>query len=418
MQGNQSLDILQEQVRALQAQVNSLQGQVLSTQGKVTAIVTTLSSGTAVQNLVNNSDFSFSESGYDTFAYANSDKDLARWYRALNSATTQIVENTNAALSTSGNNLHYEATYGATPPAASWWNKDEGTVVWRVDDAIETPLPKNYGVPGQTLYVRLSAKLRNWAGTESNPYEPFLSTNRIRVSIWENTSPGKIAQGSALSSPTATLSAAAAAGAYTRSYILVSVDQYGNRTSSPVVTRTIDVPASPAHTTKYVTVTWNSFKGTTQWYLYRSENGVDYYHIATLPAADTRFDDSRGQGTMATAPTASQKALAQGVSGPIMFTSDSSFLNVTMRLKVPYSYTFLTSGKQWLRIDLVDQDGVLQSLGTAEVELDRILLATSFGTWTPNSSDNSVTAGVEITSPPNPYEPPDIGGFIKPFELG
>lgn len=397
------VDVLQEQIRALQKEIANVKTELTQAQGRLQAQVAAASQNSSVTNLVDNSDFSFSESGYRAFAYANSDKSLAHWYRLTNNSTAQITENTTGAAST--NHLNYDATYESTPPTASWWSKTTGTVVWRKDDAILTPLPKNYAVPGDTLYVRLSAKLRNRVPVSGNNNAPLAADVRIRCGIWENTSPAKFAQGAALAAPTLTRSAAASAGAFTRHYILMAQDQFGNFASSADTTISIDVSAASIDASKYITVTWDEVRGVSQYVLYRSENGTDWFQVAVVGNGISRADDKGGTSKMVSAPTASQKFAAQYISPRLSFTDD--FISIAARIKIPSTYPFLSaaSGKQWLRIDLVNAAGIVQTLDTAEIELDRILLATSAGRWTPSASDNNATTNVEVTEPPPPYDP-------------
>lgn len=396
-------DVLVEQVRALQLELQKLRQDQALLSGRVGAVQASVQAGSAVTNLINNSDFSFSDDGYNTYTYTDSAKTLAEWYRLTNTSTSQITENTDPAVSS--NALLYDATFGATPPAASWWDKDTGVVRWRKDDAILAPLPKNYAVPGETLFVRFSAKLRDRAPSQANPNNPFGIDFRLRCGIWENLATAKFAEGTALNNPTLTLSPAASPGGFTRHYILIAVNQFRNKASSASVNTTIDVSASTIDNNKYVTVTWDEVKGASQYILYRSEDAVNWYQIGTIPNGVARFDDKGGMAVMVTAPTPSQKFSATYVTAALSFTD--SFIDVSARIRVPSNYPFLpsASGKQWLRIDCIDTSDTPVDLGTAELEIDRILLATSSGRWTPSARDNNILSGVEITDPPIPYDP-------------
>ena len=391
------IDRLVEQNRGLQAKLDALNQKVDQQTGQLQTAIQAASQTTGVSNLVNNSDFAYSELGYYGWSWSGSGDVLSQWYRETETSFVQIDENDSVAISTSGHQL-------SATSSPSFWDKTKGVVVMKSDDAIYAPLPKNYALPGISLFIRFASRTR--AGTGA------VGGIRFRVSIWENTPTPKIAESAAFPALTLSLSPAAAAGGFTRQYILVSVDSQQRQISSPIGSQSINVSAAVLDNSKYVNISWTRQKDAIQYLIYRTEDGTNWYQIASLQGGVTDFSDKGGSSVIVPAPGASMKAKVVVVSVPVALREDT-FTDISVRLKVPTLYPFITSSKQFMRIDCVDADGNVVTLGGNELEIDRVLLATSLGKWTPSPADAGAMSGVETTTPPpvddNPFNPDAFG---------
>jgi hypothetical protein len=377
----QETDRINEQIKALNVRITALQDQVRQQDAKLQTAVQVAQQTQGVTNLMNNTDFSYSEAGFYGWSWLGASDTLSQWYRMQASATVQLDENDSAAVSSTTSQL----TLTSTP---SLWDRDKGLIILRVDDAILAPLPKNYALPGIPLYIRFSA--RSSGGT--------LDSIRFRASIWENTASPKIGETNAYPALTTALSPSASAGAFTRQYVLVSVDGQQRQISSPIASQSIDVSAVSVNNLKYVEISWTRQQDAVQYILYRTEDGVNWFQIAVTPGGVTSFRDLGGVNNIVPAPTPSSKASVSIVSVPAQV-RDTQFTDFTVRLKVPAFYAYLSTGKQWLRIDNVDEFGNPVSLGANEVQIDRVLLATSLGKWTPSAADATAVSNIETPSP-------------------
>lgn len=392
----QEIDRLNSQVRGLNNQVNALRSLVERQGSQLQNAIQAAAQTTGVSNLINNTDFAFSEAGYYGWAWANAGDTLSQWYRQQNTGTTQIDENDSVAVSTSG----HQVTLTSTP---AFWDRDKGLLVLSGDDAVYAPLPKNYALPGISLFVRFAARSRSGGGT--------VDALKFRVSIWENTATPKIGETTVFPALGLSLSPLAAAGAFTRTYILVSVDSQQRKISSASANITIDVSAGTVDTDKYVEVSWNRQKDAVQYLLYRTEDGTNWYQIAVLQGGITSFNDQGGLRNLVAAPTASQKAEVSITSQNVALREDV-FTDVTVRLRVPVFYQYLSTDKQFLRVDLVDDTGALIS-APVDIDIDRVLFATSLGKWTPSAADANAVSNIETPDPDpvddNPFNPDPYG---------
>jgi hypothetical protein len=404
------IDRLMEQLRAVNTKLSELEQRVNDTTRQVTQVAAqTAISNTGVTNLLLNTDFGFSDGGYYGASWDSSFVNLAYWYRLNNTSATQIGENTTGAVSSTGNQI-------STSTSPTSWDKTGGTLLWSGSDAVLAPLPKNYAVPGISLYVRFAAKIQNLSPTAANPNAPLPAGTNIKVSIWENTATPRIASGTGIAGLSLVRSSGASAGAFTRDYLVVAVDSSGYLASSNIASITMADDATTVNTSQYVTVSWVGMREATQYIVYRRQNGGAFSQIALIANGATNFADYGGVSSPVTPPATNLGFPAAATTRGLRFGAD--FSDLAFRIRVPSTYQFISNGKQFLRLELVDASGAPTSAETAIIQVDRVLLATAPGQWTPAAQDSQAIQNVQVTTPVVITNPYDDGSYGRSRSFG
>jgi hypothetical protein len=378
------IDRLNELVRDKFAQVET-QLNTVTTKTNIVESEIKRSDNFGVTNLLLNSDASFSTQSYQGILNANT---LAHWYRIDVSSNTQITEN--------GASVSPQAI--TTTSAPSSWDKPAGVVLWKGTDAIQLPIQKNIFSPGTEFYVSFFVKGNNLSPTESNPINPLPADLRLFVSIRVNTAPTDYLKGQAISGTGVSINGPA--GGHSRNYIIVAQFPGEEKASSAQfgTGAILGFDTTPS-ATNWVDVFWNRVLGAVNILLYRSADGGPWKLIAILPGNFTTFRDAGDSITTTTsAPATSQVPLARSVSQPLKDGLTSDFNLLSFRLRVPYNITFPTV-RTFLRLE------PSASLGSNGLTIDKILLATSVGRWTPAGQDLNVSGAVDVTNPPPFFTP-------------
>lgn len=397
-----NLDVLMEQVRALQAQVGNLSAQLSAVQAQVTD---TQGNVPTVHNYVDNGDFSFTEEGYSTSTYVGDDQDCARWYTRTSDAAGQWTEHTTTVQSPDF--LKNDNTL------ATYWDKSQGVVALGGKKAVAQALVKNVALPGLALFCTMQLRLKT--GETIDP------TYKLKASIWDNTSGIEKTVESAPFDITAT-PAVASPGAFSRKYIL-RVDTNSTFFYSDVLTPVTvnnQVSVDVIDNTNFVTVRWTTFPEAIRYRLYRFDSEHSEWRlIANIANAAVQFDDKGGRiGELFTPPVANVNLKAEAFFENFAFgLVDTEFRDALLTIRVPSAYVYsATTNKQWLRIDVVDEDNNFVTLGNGVLLIDKVALGYTSGRWSFSAKDLQVPAAIASTSPPPTIPPgdnepaPDDGG--------
>lgn len=386
-----NVDELMEQVRALNARVGDLQAQlneVQSAQAAAAGLVPT------VHNFIDNGDFNFSEEVYESTTYANDDQDCGRWYSRDNDAAGQWTEHTTTVQS--GDAL----TNNNTLPA--YWDRTQGVAVLGGKKAIAQPLAKNVATPGSALYVTGQLRLKTGSTIDTEL--------KLKASIWDNT--GGIVK--TVEATTFTITATpnvASPGAFSRQYIL-RVDTNSTFFYSDVITPVTvnnQVSVDLIDNTNYVTVRWASFPEAVRYRLYRFDSEHAEWHlIADIANAAVAFQDKGGRtGALFTPPVSNINLKAEAFLDNFAFSLvDTEFRDILLTIRIPSAYQYsATTNKQWLRIEVVDDDNNTVTIDDGVLLIDKVALGYTSGRWSYSAKDLQVPAAFVSTSPP-PSQPP------------
>lgn len=401
------LDTLQEQVRALNEKNASLEK-------KLDERVQSLSdqifqNAPPFVNYVNNGDFVFEQEDYEPGTnYTDDHLDCAHWYQQDSTDTTQITEHTTTVRS----NEHISTNTGLQ----TYWDKTAGQLVYGSRCAIYTPLPKNLGFPASSLFCRFQVK--KFSGGVS-----ITDSWRLRASIWDNTSgQQKIIEGAVFD---LTVNAAVPSpGSFTRKYILkvdTSMDFFFSDVLTPSQV-TNQVSVTNTDNVNFVNVSWQVFPEAARYRLYRHDSEFNEWRlIADIVNGATSFKDVGGRtGALFIPPGANilPRAQALFVNFGKYVNSNLNYQDVIFHIFVPTTYNYgLTTAKQFLRIDMVDQDLNFVTLPDDALIFDKVALGYTNGRFTYSSRDLQANATVAATTPP-PTPPPGgddgDGGNIPP----
>ena len=371
-----------------------------------------------VVNYINNGDFTFNQSQYVSgTVYAGAADDAAHWYWRANNSGSAYTEHTTGVQS--GDSLT-----NALFADDAWWDKAKGVVVMGTRAAIAQPLPKNVAFPASTLFCRFQVKLTDNTKT-------FPSNFRLRAAIWDNTGgQQKIVEGAVFD---LTVNAnVPAPGAFTRKYIL-RVDTNMDFFYSDVLTPsqvTNQVTVDVTDLVNYVTVSWNVFPEAISYKLYRHDSqSNEWRQIAEILNGATSFRDTGGRVGLPlfTPPVANILPRAQALFVNFGQYVGLEFKDAIFNIFVPSNYNYAaTTGKQWLRIDVVDETLTPQAIGDDTLTIDKIALGYTNGRFCYSASDLAANATVQATTPPpNPVPggndgdggdtPPNPGGGGAPI---
>lgn len=292
-------------------------------------------------------------------------------------------------------------------PRPTYWDKASGLAIMGYDWSLYHPLVKNIAAPGQVVYVRFQIK--------KNPEWGVIPGNYgIRAAIWDNTSgQQKVVEGSTWqvsASPTF-----AAPGIYTRKYILRVDSTAGPFYSDVISPATVNnqVSVDNIDNVNYVNVSWMSFPEASRYTLYRFDSQHNEWRtIAQVTNGSIQFQDKGGRsGDTFSPPGANVNAKAQTILSNFLDELEPDFVSFIFAIRVPSNYTYAsTADKQWLRIDIVDQNGALAQISPGSLFIDKVAVGYNNGAWTMSARDVASAAAIATTTPP----PSNVPGGLEP----
>lgn len=399
------LDALQEQVRELKDDVKTTNSNVADQLKDLNAFV--FQNVPPIVNYINNGDFVFEQEDYVSGTnYANDHLDCAMWYYRSNNASGQYTEHTTTVQS--GDRVD------TTNSRDAYWNKTTGEIVYGTRAALAQPLPKNLAFPAGTVYCRFQVKKSNGGITIPDNW-------RLRAAIWDNTAgQEKIIEGAVFD---LTVNAAVAApGSFTRKYIL-RVDTNMDFFYSDVLTPsqvTNQVSVTNIDNVNFVNVSWQVFPEAASYKLYRHETEFnEWREIAVIRNGATSFRDVGGRVGLPLFTPPGANILPRGQALFVNFGEfvTTEYQDAIFNIFIPSNYSYAaTTGKQWIRIDMVDENLNDVIMPDDALLIDKVAVGYTNGRFTYSSQDLVVGATVQATTPP-PTPPPggeDGGGGGTP----
>lgn len=405
------LDALQEQVREIKENLETTNQTVTDQLRDLNAFV--FQNVPPIVNYVDNGDFTFTAEQYDATAFANDELVCARWYFRLNNSSAQYTEYTGGAAGPD-----YVATDAVDATRDVRWDKTSGVIKFGKRGTLAQPLPKNLAFPAGTLYCRLQVK-KSGGGISIDP------AWRLRAAIWDNTAgQQKIIEGAVFD---LTVNAAVPApGAFTRKYIL-RVDTNMDFFYSDVLTPsqvTNQVTVDIIDNVNYVTISWPVFPEAVSYKLYRHDSqSNEWREIAVIRNGATSFRDVGGRVGLAlfTPPGANILPRAQALFVNFGQYVTTDYKDVIFNIFIPSTYAYnLTTNKQWIRIDMVDENLVPVNLPDIALLIDKVGVGYTNGRFCYSARDLAANATIQATTPP-PVPPPggeEGGGGGTPPEPG
>jgi hypothetical protein len=399
-------DELRLRIDSLQDKIESLTTTVEEVSESIVEPTETENPIPGMVNLADNTDFGFRDTDYISAVYSSPDSPdnvLALWYAISQSAGSTPVESTPSTESSQA------ITSGGSDVL---WNKSAGTIGMSGGYYILTPLRKPYAYKGCQIVVRL--ELAKKAGAT------FGNNLRLRISLHDGTSgQNKIIEGQPFSANATRIGTDAGV---TRQYIIEVATPAGSYYSDVAPPTVGTVATATPDEANYVAVSWPSFPEQTSYRIWRKASDVSggYRLIYEVFSGATSYKDKGGipsvqlGGTGAAPSQINPKALAViDKIGEALTESLQSFL-VTIQTPLTYDPS-LTTGKQFLRIELVKSDNSNTStsdVSSAGLVVDKVGLSYTNGRWTPSAHDQEVQATIQATNPPPP--PPPGGGDTPP----
>lgn len=393
------LETLREQIRELK-ETTDQNNQTITDQFKdLNAFV--FQNVPPVVNYINNGDFVFEQEDYIAGTnYVDDHLDCAMWYQRLNSSTGQVTEHTTTVRSGD----HISTNTGLS----AYWVKANGEISFGTAVAILSPLPKNLAFPAGTIFCRFQVKKTNGGIT-------IPSGHRLRASIWDNTSgQQKIIEGAVFD--ISATPAFAAPGSFSRQYILrvdSSMDFFYSDVLSPVSVAN-QVSVSGIDNVNFVNVSWQVFPEAVKYTLYRFDSEFsEWREIAVIVNGANSFRDVGGRtGGLFAVPGANVLPRAQALFVNFGEYVTTDYQDAIFNIFIPSNYNYaLTTNKQWIRIDMVDENLNFVSIADEALLIDKLSVGYTNGRFTYSAQDLAAVAAVAATTPP-PTPPPggDDGG--------
>lgn len=399
---------LTEMLRKMNERVESGEGGGSEPSDYSEATETNTPAAPLIINFLDNSEFFFSDAGYNKSTYAaggsiaDPDDVLAQWYRKQQSDATRWTEigfnASDEGISGSAESIIYSAAAINTD-----WDKASGTVRLGGGYKIAHPLINKYLSKGNYIIVRMDVAKEVGASV--------LGTAMLKVSAWDNTAgQEKIIEGVV---QTVNPSVTGGGAVHQRKYIL-EVDTPSGLFYSDIAPAAVNLDAATGvvSTTNFVTLEWTPIQDARRYRLFRwSDQHSSYYEIANIVNGGTSFIDRGTHNASVTIPAAAllsqinQKAQAFIENfGSLLIESMSE---TVVALRIPASYNFaLTTDKQWIQIEIVTGTKNSHAASTTadvperSIIIDRVALSYSNGVWTPSARDLIRNPVSVVTSPP------------------
>lgn len=355
------------------------------------------STSASISNLIDNSDFSWSDDAYRNPAITpatagNPNNRAYNWFWSLRSTALLVA---NDAQSLKGP-LHGAPDAAGIPK----WNKING---WAElgDTSGATPwdiacqLPNNFVTPSMRFYIQMLVRLGSAA--------VLPGTVKFFWEFWDNTNTAPlpaVIKGAAFD---VTANTFGPVGATTRDYQLIVQTDYGDQVASNVET-VLDAPASLTPTNG-VALSWPRYPGFTQVSIYVTVGGNSSL-VGIVGDGSGAFNDVgqplRPVDSIPSVAGTEPRAYAQ----TRVFVPSLGWAEYDFAIGVPATYDFSkTTGKQWLR------GGIIGNMGANnQLQIDRIGISTGFGLWNISANDRNAASLPSTTQTGSDQGPPSGGG--------
>lgn len=363
-------------------------------------------------NHIDNGDFTFNQEQYVAGTnYAGDQDDAAMWYTRDSTSTGQVTEHTTTVQSGD------KYTHAASGANANHWFKTNGEAWWGGRNALFSPLPKNIAFPAATVFCRFQIKKRTSGVSIPDSW-------RLRAAIWDNTSgQQKIVEGAVFDLDVDP--AQVAPGSFTRKYILrvdTNMDFFFSDVISPSQA-TNQVSVTNVDNNNFVEVSWQVFPESVRYRLFRHDSEFnEWRQIADIFNGATSFKDVGGrEGALFIAPVANLLPRAQALFVNFGEYVTDQYKDVIFNIFIPSNYNYaLTTNKQWLRIDMVDENLDFVTLPSEALLIDKVGVGYNNGRFTYSARDLAANASIQATTPPPTPVPggPDGGGGGVPPNPG
>lgn len=386
--------------RALSDRIDIVEGSI--------PVVTPPDTSASISNLIDNSDYSFSDAAFTTAAVTpatagDSNMRAYNWFR-MQRATALLVADDARSLKSSGHSL-----FGGETADTPIWNKTDGWAELGETGAtpwdIVCPLPNNFVTPGMRFYLQMLVRLRTSTALpgEINFFWEFFDNT--------NTAPlPDIIKGGTF---TVTLATFGTAGATTRTYkLIVDTDAGDQVQTAATAIATANAAMSP---TNGVRISWPAYPGFTTVSIYVTV-GANSWLVGVVGDGSSSFlDTGQTLRSVTTVPTATgtvPRSYAQTRAGTFVPTLSWALYEFT--IVIPSTYDFSkTTGKQWLR------GGVIGLMGDSrQLQIDRIGIATGIGKWSISEGDRKALSLPSTSQTGSTQGPPAGGGGAPDGEGG
>lgn len=318
--------------------------------------------------------------------------DLLTTISAFTSAT--VVSITTAA------STAVTAAFVAVYTNNTGWHKGQGNVWLGGIDALYAPIPKTLFYPGKNVFMVGKVKLNG--DMNRTALDP---TWKLRIAIYDNTAgQQKIIEGAPFALKGSVISGA---GAKTRQYILVvntpTAVYYLSDITTPLSIGSLPAPV-PSGSAGSVLISWIAFTDAESYELYRSDTDgglTNYYKLITIQNGDTTFIDQGGRNGSPFAFTTQVNPKAQAFLenfGKELTSSSWEFFRRTITIPGKYNYA-ATTGKQFLRVDVVDATNTPVTMSPLTVILDQLGVGLTPGAFDYATEDLQFVGNTVITNP-------------------
>lgn len=318
-----------------------------------------------------------------------------------------FVDSTHGTLTaaTASNGTGAARIYGA---GDTFWNAQKGLIESGGDDCVVSPLDKRDIKPGVVYFGQL---LVNYNADEGGAV--LDDDIGISMAAWDNTAgQEKIIEGQAFALTAELLSGS---GLVSRKYILKVETETGDYYYSDTVTpaTVINTPDPEAAIPGVIAIDWPSLAGTRAYHVLRADSvaPTDFYQVDVVTNGATSARDRGGRTGTPITPTA-RNPKAQSIFKNLgALLKSGRWVNIRFRWRTPSKYDLnATTGKQFIRIELVDADGNPVAVDPRTVLYDKGAVSYTLGDWTASPSDR-VTEAPDVSGDPDPNSgDPDPGG--------
>jgi len=279
------------------------------------------------------------------------------------------------------------------------WHKGQGNLWLGGIDALYAPIPKTVFYPGKTVFVVGKVKLNG--DMDRTAIDP---TWKLRLAIYNNAAgQQKIIEGAPFA---LTGSVISGSGAKTRQYILVvntpTAVYYLSDITTPLSIGSLPAPV-PSGSSGSVLISWISFTDADSYELYRSDTDgglANYYKLITITNGDTSFIDQGGRNgsafTFSTQVNPKAQAFLEKLASGL---SSDSWEFFKRAITIPGKYSYATTDKQCLRIDVVDDTDTPVTTDPLTIILDQLGVGLTEGGWDYAAEDLQFVGNVVITAP-------------------
>lgn len=324
----------------------------------------TLPKGGQIQNLLRNSDFSYSQLNYDGTGTAD---DVYGWVRGITPANR------------------------ITPTSSGLrWDKIEGglrVLNGALADDVSYQFSKRVILPGQTYFLIFLARLESAFNAQGAQLEYGFWDSSPGINSWITAS--------LVGSPTSTaptVTVVGAAGTTTYNYKVAAILSDGSViVSADAVTATGN---ATLNSTNYNAIAWAGVPGAVRYDVFRTV-GPTTGLIAAISSGATSFNDQGVTLQVGASVPVSTAAQARNTWAEIGANLSTEWASYRFQVDAPSAYALAqtVAGQQWLRVGFRNLPP-----GIPPILIDRFGLSFATGEWAP-SPDDAAAVGDISTSP-------------------